>query len=91
MGTTAYAFANGDGGLLVVDVDDAGTVVGVVENPETCWSDWRASGGRAAASRLQRSAAGTTSTDAPVPDDDLERVVRLAPESRRRVKQQHER
>ena len=34
-GRTLCAFANGDGGLLVIGVDDAGTVVGVSQNPET--------------------------------------------------------
>ena len=34
-GRTLCAFANGDGGLLVIGVDDAGTVVGVSRNPET--------------------------------------------------------
>ncbi len=35
VGRTVCAFANGDGGLLVIGVDDAGGVVGVGENPET--------------------------------------------------------
>ena len=35
VGRTLCAFANGDGGLLVIGVDDAGAVVGVGENPET--------------------------------------------------------
>ena len=34
-GRTVCAFANGDGGLLVIGVDDAGAVVGVGENRET--------------------------------------------------------
>ncbi len=35
VGRTLCAFANGDGGLLVIGVDDAGAVVGVGEHPET--------------------------------------------------------
>ena len=35
VGKAVCAFANGDGGLLVIGVDDAGAVVGVRENPET--------------------------------------------------------
>ena len=31
---TLCAFANGDGGLLVIGVDDAGTIIGVRANPE---------------------------------------------------------
>ena len=32
---TVCAFANGDGGLVVIGVDDAGAIVGDVENPDT--------------------------------------------------------
>ncbi len=35
VGRTVCAFANGDGGLIVIGVDDAGAVVGEDENPET--------------------------------------------------------
>ena len=35
LGKTVCAFANGDGGLLIIGVDDAGAAVGVKENPET--------------------------------------------------------
>ncbi len=35
VGRTVCAFANGDGGLVVIGVDDAGAVVGDEENPET--------------------------------------------------------
>ena len=35
VGKTVCAFANGEGGLLVLGVNDAGAVVGVRENPET--------------------------------------------------------
>ena len=32
---TVCAFANGDGGLVVIGVDDAGAIVGDLENPDT--------------------------------------------------------
>ena len=35
LGRTLCAFANGDGGLVVVGVDGPGTIVGVKEDPET--------------------------------------------------------
>lgn len=35
VGKAVCAFANGDGGLLVIGVDDAEAVVSVRENPET--------------------------------------------------------
>lgn len=35
IGKAVCAFANGDGGLVVVGVDDASAVVGVRENPAT--------------------------------------------------------
>ena len=35
VGRTVCAFANGDGGLVVIGVDDGGAVVGDGENPET--------------------------------------------------------
>ncbi len=35
IGRTLCAFANGDGGLLVIGVDDSGSIVGVEQNPES--------------------------------------------------------
>ena len=35
VGRTLCAFANGDGGLLVLGVDDSGSIVGVRQDPET--------------------------------------------------------
>ena len=35
VGRTLCAFANGDGGLVVIGIDDAGAIVGDDENPET--------------------------------------------------------
>ena len=35
VGRTLCAFANGDGGLVVIGVDNSGAIVGVPEHPDT--------------------------------------------------------
>ena len=42
VGRTVCAFANGDGGLVVIGVDDGGAVVGDGENRKPSRSGWRA-------------------------------------------------